>query len=404
MKRTLPILSALLFIALLAPGFALGPSADHDPDRRPGALRAERDLLVSSRGTSSVKRYDGETGEYIGDFVAAGAGGLNATQEVAYGPDGHLYVSGRFTDSILKFDGRTGEFIGSFTSGYALDEPTKFTFGPDGYLYVSQWGQENRTIARFDGETGAFVDEFTPALDLACDHAWDDEGNLYVVNYGSHDVHRFDAEGNFIDVFVSPSNFQGPVNLWFDDGGDLLVADWETGTVKRFDGETGAYKSDFISGMTRTEGVVVGPDGDLYICDWQMAQINRYDPETGALKEVFASGGGMIQPNGVVFMPVQEPTAAEGPDDVPGQFTLEQNYPNPFNPTTTIRYILPRPARVTLTVFDAAGRTVDTLVQSLKEAGPHEVAFDATDLPGGTYLYRLEAPGVRLSNTMTVVK
>ena len=42
---------------------------------------------------------------------------------------------------------------------------------------------------------------------------------------------------------------------------------------------------------------------------------------------------------------------------------LEQNQPNPFNPGTEIRYHLPREAVVTLTIFDAAGRRVRSLVQ-----------------------------------------
>ena len=41
-------------------------------------------------------------------------------------------------------------------------------------------------------------------------------------------------------------------------------------------------------------------------------------------------------------------------DDItlPGAFSLFQNYPNPFNPTTTIRYAIAKPARVTLIVYD----------------------------------------------------
>ncbi|NNF56684.1 MAG: hypothetical protein HKN04_00440 [Rhodothermaceae bacterium] len=48
------------------------------------------DLLVSSRNTNSVKRYDGTTGTYLGDFVAPGAGGIAAPQDVALGLDGAL--------------------------------------------------------------------------------------------------------------------------------------------------------------------------------------------------------------------------------------------------------------------------------------------------------------------------
>ncbi len=264
-------------------------------------------VFVSSRGTHSVKRYDGTTGVFQGDFVPSSTGGLNTTQEVVFGPDGHLYVSGRFTNAILKFDGQTGAFLGPFTSGYVLDEPTKFTFGPDSLLYVSQWGQQKSAVVRFDAETGAFVDEFTPDLNQGMDHAWDAAGTLYVVSFGSRDVRRFDAQGNLIDVFIGPAILPGPVNLWFGEGGDLFVMDWQTGVVKRFDGETGAFKANFITGLTRAEGFTIGPDGLLYICDWQQNRINRYDPDTGAFIDTFISGSGLIQPNSLVFGPAMPP-------------------------------------------------------------------------------------------------
>ncbi len=80
---------------------------------------------------------------------------------------------------------------------------------------------------------------------------------------------------------------------------------------------------------------------------------------------------------------------------VPEAFALQQNYPNPFAALTTIRYALPEPAAVRLEVFDALGRRVAVLVDAEREAGHHEVVWDAardaTGLASGTYFYRLRA-------------
>ncbi|MCC6398223.1 MAG: T9SS type A sorting domain-containing protein, partial [Bacteroidetes bacterium] len=72
-------------------------------------------------------------------------------------------------------------------------------------------------------------------------------------------------------------------------------------------------------------------------------------------------------------------------------YVLAQNYPNPFNPGTTIRYELPKPSDVRLTIFDMLGRVVSVIVDERREAGVHEVRFDASGLTSGVYLYRLQA-------------
>lgn len=73
----------------------------------------------------------------------------------------------------------------------------------------------------------------------------------------------------------------------------------------------------------------------------------------------------------------------------PTVIELFQNYPNPFNPTTNIRYILPARERVSLRVFDIAGREVATLVDAVQDAGSHVVQWNTDGVASGVYLYRL---------------
>lgn len=156
-----------------------------------------QDLYVSSRGTNAVVLFDGVTSEYIRDFVPNGSGGLSITQDVLFAADGHLLVSGRGSAQIKKYDSNTGTFLGNFTSGYDLDQPTKMSFSPTGSLLVSQWGQNKTGVAEFDGITGVFIREIIPALNLGMDHVWDAEGNLYIASYGSLDVKKYDSSGAF---------------------------------------------------------------------------------------------------------------------------------------------------------------------------------------------------------------
>jgi hypothetical protein len=84
-------------------------------------------------------------------------------------------------------------------------------------------------------------------------------------------------------------------------------------------------------------------------------------------------------------------TEVAGHQDMPGEFALLQNYPNPFNPSTTIKYELPTPSEVRMSVYDILGREVSVLVNERQQAGYHEVKFDGNGLSSGVYFYRIEA-------------
>jgi hypothetical protein len=93
------------------------------------------------------------------------------------------------------------------------------------------------------------------------------------------------------------------------------------------------------------------------------------------------------------------PDELGGPTD---DLRLEQNRPNPFNPTTTISYHLPEERPVRLEVYDLLGRRVRILVDRIQKAGRHTVRFRASDLPSGTYIYRLRAGSGQQIGRMTL--
>jgi hypothetical protein len=85
-----------------------------------------------------------------------------------------------------------------------------------------------------------------------------------------------------------------------------------------------------------------------------------------------------------------------GTEDMPGADYLAQNYPNPFNPTTKISYGIREGSRVSLRIYDVAGRLVRVLVEERRDAGHHTELWDGRDNRGvsvasGVYFYRLVA-------------
>lgn len=88
----------------------------------------------------------------------------------------------------------------------------------------------------------------------------------------------------------------------------------------------------------------------------------------------------------------------------PAEFRLSTNYPNPFNPSTTIRYSIPSAGNVSLKVYSLLGQEVASLVSGVQTAGEHTVTFDASNLAGGVYLYRLASGASTQVRKMVLVK
>ncbi len=167
------------------------------------------ELLVASFIGDSVHLFDGATGEYLEDFVAAGSGGLNGPDAgMVIGPDGNLYVPSYWSNRILRYDGKTGAFIDVFVNAGVggLARPRTLLFRDDGNLVVSCESADRVNV--YDGETGAYMLRlFT--LDGPTGMALDGAGWLYVASINGSSVGRYDAMTGQLDAVVIPSGTAG---------------------------------------------------------------------------------------------------------------------------------------------------------------------------------------------------
>jgi len=90
--------------------------------------------------------------------------------------------------------------------------------------------------------------------------------------------------------------------------------------------------------------------------------------------------------------------------NIPDGYSLEQNYPNPFNPSTIIRFSIPEESNVSIVVFNSLGEEVRTLVNEKFTSGSYEVEFDASGLPSGIYLYKINAGSFVETKKMILLK
>ncbi|MEO8514372.1 MAG: T9SS type A sorting domain-containing protein [Ignavibacteria bacterium] len=90
--------------------------------------------------------------------------------------------------------------------------------------------------------------------------------------------------------------------------------------------------------------------------------------------------------------------------EVPNKFELKQNYPNPFNPNTQIEFSIPKTGIVKLSVYDALGREVNSLLNSELTAGNYRINFNASDLSSGTYYYKIISGDFVQTKKMLMIK
>lgn len=93
----------------------------------------------------------------------------------------------------------------------------------------------------------------------------------------------------------------------------------------------------------------------------------------------------------------------------PETHALYSPAPNPFNGSVTVRYGLPEAGPVTLTVYNAIGQPVRTLVGGSRDAGLYAVIWDGRDDGGrpvasGVYLVRMVAGTAKMTAKVSLVR
>lgn len=89
---------------------------------------------------------------------------------------------------------------------------------------------------------------------------------------------------------------------------------------------------------------------------------------------------------------------------IPSEYNLSQNYPNPFNPSTSFTYSLKQSGDVQISIYDASGKEVKSLVNGFRSAGSYVVNFDARNLASGIYYYRIITNDFVQTNKMVLLK
>ncbi len=154
---------------------------------------------------------------------------------------------------------------------------------------------------------------------------------------------------------------------------------------------------DAVHFLNADVGTAVGDGGNIYrTTNGGVSWTQEPSGTSNELNDVFfldeahawtVGGGGII-----LFR--NPPTSVDDTKHLfPKRHVLEQNYPNPFNPSTTIQYAIAREGVVSLSIFSIIGQLVLVPLRERQLPGHHSIQIDASALPSGVYVYRLDIDG-----------
>jgi DNA-binding beta-propeller fold protein YncE len=194
---------------------------------------------------------------------------------------------------VLRFNASTGAFVDVFVPAGTVT-PIAQTFGPDGNLYVVDYN--SGSVVRYDGTTGQSLGTFIAAgyggLRGPASVTFDLAGSyLYVTSQGTNQVLKYNAQsGAFVGVAASGA-LSAPVDVKFGSDGLMYVLNAGNNRILRYNAN-GVYVDDYIpagsGGLANATRMAFGPDGDLYMSaegppQNTPAQIMRFGTENEAL-------------------------------------------------------------------------------------------------------------------------
>jgi hypothetical protein len=280
-----------------------------------------------------------------------------------------------------------------------LDFYTFYKIAPGGDGCILEFGDDTRAWDELDTYYGTQEDWKLETFDLT-DYA----GAIGQFRFNFYSNGTTQREGFYFDDFeVSPPEMGiALIDFTVDSTDEGALVSWTLG-----EGDTTAGFDIYRQDGVLVDSMVVGSGGDRN----PMIPLNstpipgggnnyRYldtDAEQGGdylyyLKATDADGTLSL------FGPVEFHYDAVGSRTT----KFDAPFPNPASDSVTFAFSLADDGRVSLAVYDLAGRRVATLADTDLAAGRHEIAWDSSGIASGAYIIRLVTDGRTLNQRLVI--
>ena len=262
----------------------------------------------------------------------------------------------------------------------------------------------------------------------------DSHSNFWLADKGVSRIGKFRRDGTLVftkgGLGADSLHFNSPEAIAVK-GALVYVADSKNDRVIVLD-TNGVYKASITGDFSTPTAVMVTDSGTIYLTDGSDGKLKGITPLGGSIVAISASGGSKLrglvpsenghsvftlapQPNVVHKLRIQSDDSlprgvqSAGNLNLPKLLSLSQPFPNPARTRLTINYALPRQARVTLKLYDIAGKLVTTFANGSQRPGYYHIAWNRQDargrsVPAGVYFCALTADGKRLTRKVVLTE
>ena len=316
--------------------------------------------------------------------------------------------------------------LGNLSSVYFFDEYLGWAVGHDGMIIRTVNGGNNWTTVMSGNSnlewTAVWFRDNDVGFAAGIDYGNNFSGILYRSEDSGQSFEPFQNTGDFNDI----SDLFGlnSTHCWMAGADGLLKATTDGGDTWNDLSDNTLGSIEGVHFIDENLGYLVNFDGEIF---------HSTDGGTSWIKQVSNCGVPLLD---ISFPPVEEGVSEPGDvttgyavgwrdivlktttggidtgveiGDLPGRSKPEspiliQNYPNPFNAATTIGFYTTENGPVIICVFNILGQQTGVLLNEIREAGYHEIVWNAGDLPGGIYLVQLKTRNLTAVQKMILQK